>query len=258
MTSIDGLPHHHRLQSIRAAVAADRRFCGLLAGGSLLHGGFDAHSDLDLVLVAEREAYEGVMADRRAIADAFGGLLAAFTGEHVGEPRLLICLYGPELLHVDLKFVAEDALDRLIERPVVLWDRHGRLAPRLDRATIAWPDRDAAWFEERFWIWVHYAATKIARGELLEARGMFGFIADQVLGPLFRLRAGKPQRGVRRLEEALPEAASAIAATLAAGDRGEAKASLEAAMGIYRALTADERGMNMALRDAVTAFVEKL
>lgn len=258
MTSIGGLPHHHRLESVRAALLEDARFCGLLAGGSLLHGGFDAHSDLDLVLVAEREAYDSVMVRRREIADAFGGLLAAFTGEHVGEPRLLICLYGPDLLHVDLKFVTEEALDQLIERPVVLWDRHGRLAPRLDCAAVAWPDRDAAWFEERFWIWVHYAATKIARGELLEARGMFGFIADRVLGPLFRLRAGKPQRGVRRLEEALPDAASAIATTLAGGDRAEAKASLEAAMRLYRGLTADQRGMNRPLRDAVTAFVAKL
>ena len=31
---------------------------------------------------------------------------ATFTGEHVGESRVLICLYGPPLLHVDLKFVS--------------------------------------------------------------------------------------------------------------------------------------------------------
>jgi hypothetical protein len=31
-------------------------------------------------------------------------LLVGFTGEHVGEPRVLICLYGPPVLHVDLKF----------------------------------------------------------------------------------------------------------------------------------------------------------
>jgi hypothetical protein len=31
---------------------------------------------------------------------------SAFSGEHVGEPRALICLYGPPLLPVDLKFVS--------------------------------------------------------------------------------------------------------------------------------------------------------
>ena len=45
------------------------------------------------------------MGERRTIAESCGGLLAAFTGEHVGEPRLLICLYGPPLAHVNLKFV---------------------------------------------------------------------------------------------------------------------------------------------------------
>lgn len=258
MSSIETLSHHRRLDSIREAIAKDARFCGLLAGGSLLHGGFDAHSDLDLVLVVERRSYDAVMRERRAIADSYGGLLAAFTGEHVGEPRLLICLYGPDILHVDLKFVTEEALDRLIERPIVLWDRHGGLAARLDRATVAWPDRDFAWFEERFWVWVHYAATKIARGELLEAHGMFAFIAEQVLGPLFRLRDGKPQRGVRRLEEALPIAARAVWTTLDAGDRAQAKASLEAAMSVYRDLTSGADAPNLPLRADVTAFVAQL
>lgn len=41
------------------------------------------------------------------------------------------------------------------------------------------------WFEARAWIWLHYAATKLARGELYEAIGMLGFFREQVLGPLF-------------------------------------------------------------------------
>ena len=50
------------------------------------------------------------MAQRKVLAGTLGHLLHAFTGEHVGEPRLLICLYGPELLHVDLKFMDLAAL----------------------------------------------------------------------------------------------------------------------------------------------------
>ena len=60
---------------------------------------------LDLVPVVRDAAYAQVTTQKRAVAERFGDLLAAFTGEHVGEPRLLICLYGPELLHGDLKFV---------------------------------------------------------------------------------------------------------------------------------------------------------
>ena len=53
--------------------------------------------------------YDEIMAQRMAFAGTLGHLLHAFTGEHVGEPRLLICLFGPELLHVDLKFITGHA-----------------------------------------------------------------------------------------------------------------------------------------------------
>lgn len=258
MSSSHSLPHHDRLESIGERIASDPRFVGLLAGGSLLHGGFDEHSDLDLILVVDSTAYPAAMAQRRAIAESFGGLLAAFTGEHVGEPRLLICLFGPAVLHVDLKFVTGDALDRLIEKPLVLFDRSGGLQSRLDRANVAWPDRDIAWFEERFWIWAHYAATKIGRGELLEAHGMLAFIAEHVLGPLCRLRERRPQRGVRRLEQDLPAAAREIATLWATDDRAAAKASLERAVDMYRRLTAGDTAEDQRLRAAVSGFIARI
>src|SRR5580693_2263302 len=87
--------HADMLERIIAVVREDTRFEAILAGGSLVHGGFDQHSDLDLVLVVTSDSYAEVMESRPAIADGMGELLAAFTGEHVGEPRLLICLYGP-------------------------------------------------------------------------------------------------------------------------------------------------------------------
>jgi hypothetical protein len=34
---------------------------------------------------------------KRAVAERLADLLAAFMDEHVGEPRLLICLDGPEI-----------------------------------------------------------------------------------------------------------------------------------------------------------------
>jgi len=58
-------------------------------------------------------------------------LLAAFPGDHVGEPRLLICLYGPPLLHVDLKFMSTDEFLHRVEDPMVLWDRAGALRAAL-------------------------------------------------------------------------------------------------------------------------------
>lgn len=64
----------------------------------------DEFSDLDLVLVPK----EKVSNDKPEMPDyakRFGPFLSGFTGEHVGEPRVLICLYGEPLLHVDVKFV---------------------------------------------------------------------------------------------------------------------------------------------------------
>ncbi len=87
-------------------------------------------------------------------------LLGAFTGEHVGDRCFLFCFDRPELLHIDLKFVTMPDLDRLIERPVVLWSRDtAAVEEGLNRAAISWPNRDPDWFEARAWTWLHYAAA---------------------------------------------------------------------------------------------------
>jgi hypothetical protein len=49
----------------------DDRFEALLAGGSIVHGGFDEHSDIDLVPVVRDDAYAQVMATRRETAAKF-------------------------------------------------------------------------------------------------------------------------------------------------------------------------------------------
>ncbi|WP_155766996.1 hypothetical protein [Mesorhizobium loti] len=96
------LPQAHAtfLNRIRDAVASDVRFRALLIGGSYVHGGLDEHSDLDFDIVVEDNCYADVLSTRKDFAEALPGFLNAFTGEHVGEPRLLICLYGPPLLHI--------------------------------------------------------------------------------------------------------------------------------------------------------------
>jgi hypothetical protein len=87
----------------------------------------------------------------------------------VGEPRLLVCLYGPPLLHVDLKFMSiEELLDR-IEDPAILWDRDRALRSAMSRSKAEYPPPRFQWIEDRFWVWVHYIAVKINRGELFEA-----------------------------------------------------------------------------------------
>ncbi len=215
------LPNLHAgmLDRVVAAVRDDPRFDALLASGSLVTGGFDEQSDLDLILVVRAEMQAAVMSERRAFAAGLGELLAAFTGEHVGEPRLMICLYGPPLLHVDLKFVAANDLGRFPERPLVLWARDDAdLRSRLDSTEIAPAGRAAQWFEDRTWLWLHYSATKMQRGEYFEALSGLDFFRDVVLGPMLRRNAGERPRGLRRIEGS-PGARDRLLPTLAVYDR---------------------------------------
>lgn len=233
--------HHDFVERVRTEVSRDHRLTALLAGGSYIHGGFDPYSDLDFVVVVDAAHYPDVMATRRQFAERMDGLLSAFGGEHVGEPRLLICLYGPPLIHVDLKFVVADDLDRLIERPAVLFARAGSdIEARLDSAAIHWPDRSPEWFEQRAWVWLHYGAAKLRRGELFEAIGMLAFIRDQVLGPMLHRRAGRPQRGVRRMEAVDMQASDLLLRTVAAHEASAIRAALAAAAALYLDLRNDE------------------
>ena len=51
------------------------------------------------------------------------------------------------------------------------------------------------------WVWLHYVATKLLRGEHFEAIGGLDFFRDQVLGAMLQRNAGRRPRGVRRVED---------------------------------------------------------
>ncbi len=209
---------------------------GVAAAGSFATDSMDEFSDIDLILAVEPEASKAIMSDRRSIAASLGPLLSAFTGEHVGEPRLMICLYGPPLLHVDIKFVSLPDVTKRVEDPVVLWERDGRLTSALQRGVPAYPEPDLQWIEDRIWVWVHYAAAKIARGELFEAVEFLSFLRVTVLGPLALVQAGARPAGVRRLETFAPAIASELRETIADADARSCAAALRRCIEIYRKL----------------------
>jgi hypothetical protein len=234
----DGVPalHAEFLRRALERLRQDARLVGVAAGGSYLSRTMDEYSDLDLVVAVEPHAYAAVLEERPAIAASLGPLLAAFTGEHVGEPRVLICLYGPPLLHVDLKFVRlPDVADR-VEDPAVLWERDGRVTEALRAGVARFPAPDRQWIEDRFWVWVHYVAAKIGRGELFEAQDGLAVLRGRVLGPLALEEAGARPAGVRRLETSVPERAREMEAALPAHSPGSCLAALRAAANLYRAM----------------------
>jgi predicted nucleotidyltransferase len=227
-------------------LAADPRIVGVAAAGSTARPEtMDEHSDLDLVVAVEPDRYEEMMAGRVALARSLGPLLHAFPGDHVGAPHLLICLYGPPLLHVDLKFVPLPDAAQRVDENVVLCDDDGRLAATLADGRARYPQPDLQWMEDRLWTWVHYLGGKIARGELFEAIDGLGFIRARVLGPLALRQVGAQPNGVRRLESAAPGLVPRFAETVALPDAHSCLCAVRATIDLYRLLrdAADQPGL---------------
>jgi len=253
-------PHAAFLAAAVDRLREDRRLTAVAIGGSYLHRTVDEFSDLDLVIAVEPAEYGAVAAERRAIAARLGPLLAAFTGEHVGEPRLLICLYGPPLLHVDLKFVSLAEPGVRVEDPLILWQRDDRFRAALGEPAT-FPPPDLQWIEDRFWIWIHYGAGKVGRGELFDAIELLALLRSRALGPLVLARAGARPAGVRKIESAAPELAEAMRATVATHDPRAVVTALEAAAALYRKLrepALEACSPNRGAEDAAMAYLAEI
>jgi predicted nucleotidyltransferase len=233
------IPDRHRNFLISAIehLEKDTRIAGVAAGGSFLSDTMDEFSDLDLVIVAEADQLESVLTDRHRIAGSLGRLLAGFTGEHVGEPRLFICLYDDSpILHVDLKFVSLQDVTKRVEDPCVLWERDGRFAEALAEGTAQYPLPNLQWIEDRFWVWIHYLTTKIARGELFEALDGLSFLRSVALGPMMLIKSGARPTGVRKIEQFAPEFSQDLEATVATHNAYEIFRALRVCIDLYRIL----------------------
>ncbi len=217
-------------------LSSDPNVIGLAAAGSWLSNELDVYSDLDLILVTK----EKVSDDRSKMigyASRLGDYLSGFTGEHVGEPRLLICLYDNPLLHVDIKFLTLDEFYKHIEMPVILLDTNDQLKNILDHVTPKFPSPEFQWIEDRFWAWIHYTLLKIGRGEYLEAFDCFAFLRSLVFGPLIHIKNGNLPRGVRRVETNLDiDDFFKLKRTIPAYDRQELLDTLKYCVLLYREL----------------------
>lgn len=210
------IPKNHKnfIDTSIEILKEDLRILGVAVGGSYITNEMDEYSDIDLVIAVDTNHYNDVMNERIEIVERLGTLLSAFTGEHVGEPRLLICLYGPELLHVDFKFVALDDIAKRVEEPIVLWQRNNCISEVLQSEEAKFPIPSLQWIEDRFWVWVHYGSTKIARGEIFETIEFISSLRQMVIGPLLLMKNGKLPRGVRKIEIDVPESIDLLKETI--------------------------------------------
>ena len=233
---LEKTPQEQFAANASAILALDDQVIGLAVGGSWLTNDLDEFSDLDLVLVTETRI-AGDTDRMMAYAARLGKFLSGFTGEHVGEPRLLICLYDEPLLHVDIKFLTLEEFYNRVETPTLLLDKGKRLSAALANSVAQFPYPDFQWIEDRFWTWIHYALLKIGRGEYLEACDFLGFLRMVVLGPLLHMKNGSLPRGVRKVETTLdPTDLNLLKQTIASYDRQQLLKSLRRSVALYNQL----------------------
>lgn len=253
---------HAFAEKVKSIIEKDEQVMGLAVAGSWLTNEIDEFSDLDLILITKEKIASGKN-KMLAYANSFGKLLSGFTGEHVGEPRLLICLYDDPLIHVDIKFLTVDELDKRVEDPIVLFDRDGSVQQALQRSKAAFPQPDYQWIEDRFWTWVHYALLKIGRGEYMEAIDFFGFLRMIVLGPLLHIKNGNLPRGVRKVESQLEKNDLAqLLSTLPANNKIGLLTALENAVFLYRdlriALFDESINLHMEAEQKVMEYFQRI
>ena len=221
---------------VAGIVKKDPSVIGLAVAGSWLTNEIDSYSDLDLIIVT-REKISDDKSRMIEYAKGFGNFLSGFTGEHVGEPRVLICLYDDPLMHVDIKFLTKEEFRTRIETPVILTDTDDELQHVLQTSVPEFPYPDYQWIEDRFWIWIHYTLLKIGRGELFEVLDGLSFLRIMVLGPLLHIKNGNLPKGVRKIETLInPQQVEQLKATIAMYDKMSMMDALEGTINLYREL----------------------
>lgn len=255
------IQHTFALQAAKI-LKNDESVIGLAVGGSCLSNEIDEFSDLDLILITK----ERVSADQLKMlqyANRLGEMISAFTGEHVGEPRVLICLFDNPLLHVDIKFLTLDEFASRVEDPALLIDRDHQLQHILDQTEAQFPHPDNQWIEDRFWTWMHYALLKIGRGEYMEAMDFFSFLRMVVFGPLLHIKNNNLPRGVRKVESQLPaEDFNLPKGTIAEYNNASLITALENAIEVYKKLRLElfdkDIKYNQKAENAVMKYLAKI
>ena len=154
---------------------------------------------------------------------------------------------------MDLKFVSIHEARERIEDPLIVWERNTTLTENLYQGKVRTPTLDLGWIENRFWVWVHYIAGKIGRGELFDVIDGMSFLRGRVFGPMMQAKAGIRPQGVRRIEECGASYLERLKSTAPAHDRLSCLLAINAAVELYQELREElDQG-----RDEVTSPVER-
>jgi predicted nucleotidyltransferase len=244
LPSLDRLPQHRvLLERVFARFRDDTRAVGLVLSGSLAKGGADFYSDVDLYVMVRDGAFEDVLAERTATAEALGSPLFGFAVDPVagGSTDHIVLYEGP--VKFDFMYLRESDLGPhpRWDGCVVLKDTDGRLGTVVARSEALGPPRPSAevlWeLNQKFWTLSWYAFGKIERGELWEALDGLHSIRSLALVPLLDWIAERRHEGYRRLEpKTNQKQTSRLSATVAPMRASALHAALRAEVELFREL----------------------
>lgn len=254
LPSLDRLPEHRKLlERAVASLQDDVRVVGLVAGGSLTHGGADFYSDVDLYIVVQDEAFDEIFAERGVTVEVVGSPLFDFTVDPMpgGSTDHIVVYEGP--VKFDFMYLKESDFKPAPKWVgcVVLKDASGRVGTAVaqsERLALPQPTTEELLdLNQKFWIWCWYVFGKIVRGELWEALDGLHSIRSLALVPLLDWAAERPHEGYRRLERKTDATtASHLMATVAPVQPEALYAALQAEMELFcslRAVVFDQHGV---------------
>jgi predicted nucleotidyltransferase len=183
-------PEERLIERLVEAAEADARVVALLLYGSRAGGTWDAHSDVDIGLVATQEAYEAVVDGARNLVASLGEPLFL---ESFGDAAHLHAIFA-EGAELELMVQRESDLDLDLPHRVLL-DRMGLAGRHAGGAAIVGDDAAEREQVRRLlqWFWhdVGHVITALAREQPWWAHGQL----EQLRGvciDLARLDAGVP------------------------------------------------------------------
>jgi hypothetical protein len=222
-------------------LSEDKRVVGIIRHGSSAMAGVDNNSDLDITLVIPSQTERDLPGLRTDIGELIGDLIVCRPVPLPREGQVLFCLYRPDFLRVEIGFKTLGALGGYPEPPRLDWDgTGGEIERELARLDYAWTMLDANDVEARFWLCVEAATRWLARGEFLEVVDTLAILRKAFLGPMMWRRAGLPPKGLRRIENTIPQLSAALVETICDPDARSCRSALFRAIELYQDLRLDD------------------
>ena len=258
---IDRLPGPHAAVLHRIARQIVARGAHALAiHGSLVKGGVDVYSDVDVTIVCPVGKLENTtQAILSALTDV-GEIFAQFRADHLDSCNTIVAYLDVRgtVVKLDAAFCEREGVITLPAEATFLIDEceadaHGT------RRTAHRPEPEVLFAKLCGWLWFTYA--RLARGELFAAARSIDFSREAALLPLIHLRLNNPNDGHRRVEWRLPrKLIEALRATHPASlDCDELIRALESLKTLILAeLDCSELSARFRLRDAIVTMWDRI